>query len=189
MVSMTKLAHEIIRASLGEGGLAIDGTAGNGHDTLVLAQLVGPTGRVWAFDVQPQALESTRNRLLAHKCHHVVELVHASHSELMTVIPQRHHGEISGIMFNLGYLPHHDHALTTRCETTIPAIQAALSLLRSGGALTVMTYRGHPGGEEEASAVESLLDGLDPDRFATFRWPEVTPTRGPRLSAVKKLLP
>lgn len=187
MVSMTKLAHDIIRASLGEGGLAIDGTAGNGHDTLVLAQLVGGSGRVWAFDVQTQALESTRSKLLNHGYHHVVELVHASHSEMMTLIPQRHHGKVSGIMFNLGYLPHHDHALTTQRDTTIPAIRGALSLLRSGGALTVMTYRGHPGGEEEASAVETLLDELDTEQYATFRWPDLPPKRGPRLSAVKKL--
>lgn len=38
------------------GDTVIDATAGNGHDTVFLAQLVGRQGRVWAFDVQSSAL-------------------------------------------------------------------------------------------------------------------------------------
>lgn len=45
-------AHSLLRQALKAGGRALDATAGNGHDTLLLAQLVGETGRVWAFDVQ-----------------------------------------------------------------------------------------------------------------------------------------
>ena len=48
--------HELLRQRLRPGDNALDGTAGNGHDTLLLAQCVGPGGRVWAFDVQPQAV-------------------------------------------------------------------------------------------------------------------------------------
>jgi predicted methyltransferase len=38
--------------SLQAGDVAVDATAGNGHDTLFLAEAVGPTGRVHAVDVQ-----------------------------------------------------------------------------------------------------------------------------------------
>lgn len=34
------------------GDVAVDATAGNGHDTLFLAQAVGPSGTVYAIDVQ-----------------------------------------------------------------------------------------------------------------------------------------
>jgi hypothetical protein len=34
------------------GDTAVDATCGNGHDTLALAELVGPSGRVFALDLQ-----------------------------------------------------------------------------------------------------------------------------------------
>lgn len=56
-------AHYLLQQTLPEGGNALDGTAGNGHDTLFLAQTAGILGKVWAFDIQPQALSRTRCRL------------------------------------------------------------------------------------------------------------------------------
>src|SRR6056297_2620084 len=58
-------AHEFVREVLGEGDLAVDLTAGNGHDTLMLAEAVGPTGQVVAFAVQQAAVERTSERLNA----------------------------------------------------------------------------------------------------------------------------
>lgn len=37
---------------LQRGDTAVDATCGHGHDTLALAELVGPTGRVYALDLQ-----------------------------------------------------------------------------------------------------------------------------------------
>ena len=44
-------ARSLIEGRLKSGGRALDGTAGNGHDTLLLARLAGEDGIVWAFDV------------------------------------------------------------------------------------------------------------------------------------------
>ncbi|WP_437228633.1 class I SAM-dependent methyltransferase [Planctomicrobium sp. SH661] len=186
MVSMTQLAHEIVRSTLRPGETVIDATAGNGHDTLFLSQQVGVTGIVWAMDIQRQALESTQRRLMTHGCSNV-RLVHGSHAEMEQLIPHCLEQSISAIMFNLGYLPHHDHQLTTKVETTVIALQASLRALRPGGVLTVMTYRGHPGSEEEAGSVEELIDSLKADTFGSFRFPQASPKRGPHLLAVKKL--
>ena len=41
----------------------VDGTLGNGHDTVFLAKLVGPNGHVYGFDIQEQAIVSTKKRL------------------------------------------------------------------------------------------------------------------------------
>ena len=41
-----------------EGGVAVDFTMGNGHDTLWLSKAVGESGKVYAFDVQQAALDS-----------------------------------------------------------------------------------------------------------------------------------
>ncbi|MDU4300787.1 MAG: rRNA methyltransferase, partial [Eikenella corrodens] len=55
-------AHRLLAQATPEGGIAVDATAGNGHDTLFLAQCVGSGGRVYAFDIQPQALAATQAR-------------------------------------------------------------------------------------------------------------------------------
>lgn len=185
MVSMTQLAHEIVRSVLRPGEQAIDATAGNGHDTLFLAQQVGADGRVWAFDIQPQALGSTHQRLSHHNCHHV-RLIHGNHAELEMLIPATAIGHIGAVMFNLGYLPHHDHGLTTKMETTLVALCSAFNVLRPGGALTVMTYRGHPGGEEEAIAVETWMAQQTGAALGPFCFPPTRPLRGPQLLAMKK---
>ena len=58
-------AHELVRSRVHAGAWVVDATAGNGHDTLLLANLAGSAGRVFAFDVQTAALEATRARLSA----------------------------------------------------------------------------------------------------------------------------
>ena len=59
----TARAHEAVRCHLRPGDTAVDATSGNGHDTAFLAELVGPGGRVWAFDIQSGAIEATATRL------------------------------------------------------------------------------------------------------------------------------
>ena len=44
------------------GETVVDATAGNGHDTIFLSRLVGPSGRVIAFDIDPQARIETEAR-------------------------------------------------------------------------------------------------------------------------------
>ena len=62
---LTTLAQQAVAAVLGPGGLAVDATVGNGHDTLFLARRVAPRGRVFGFDIQPAALAGARRRLAA----------------------------------------------------------------------------------------------------------------------------
>ena len=56
-------AAELIEPALYPGAVAIDATMGNGQDTLWLCERVGEAGRVYAFDVQPEAVARTRARL------------------------------------------------------------------------------------------------------------------------------
>ena len=56
-------AHSLLSGCLKTGDIAVDGTMGNGNDTLFLAQLVGETGKVYAFDIQAAALLATERRL------------------------------------------------------------------------------------------------------------------------------
>ena len=49
---LTELAQQRIGTIVRSGDIAVDATAGNGHDTLFLAERVGPAGQVYAFDIQ-----------------------------------------------------------------------------------------------------------------------------------------
>ena len=53
------LARDVLIQAVQPGDTVIDATMGNGHDTQFLCERVGPAGRVYAFDVQEQAVAST----------------------------------------------------------------------------------------------------------------------------------
>ena len=155
------LAAEILRAVLAPGDRAIDATMGNGHDTALLCSLVGPEGRVYAFDVQPAALEATRRRLAEEGLAGQAELFLLGHEHMRETVGE----PVKAIVFNLGWLPGGDHRITTLTETTLPAIQQALALLMPMGVLVICVYPGHPEGEREQEMVTRLLSSLSPREY------------------------
>jgi len=156
MIRLTEVAHQHVALTLHIGDVAVDATAGNGHDTQFLAQLVGPTGRVFAIDIQPTAIARTQIHISTIGCSNVT-LICGDHAQLQHLIPLEYREKIAVVMFNLGYLPDASHHIITQAETTIAALEAAIELLASGGLLTVMAYPGHPGGEQETEAVAYFL--------------------------------
>lgn len=157
---LTQQAQEAVADVVSRGDVVIDATVGNGFDTAFLSQAVGSSGRVIGFDVQSAAIEATHRRLIANGLTNVT-LNQAGHETMSTSAAE---GTIAAVMFNLGFLPRSDRTIVTQPDTTTTAIQAAIRLLTTNGRLTVLCYRGHPGGEEEYEAVECLLssyaDGL-----------------------------
>jgi SAM-dependent methyltransferase len=180
-------AHDAIREVLRVGEVAIDATAGNGHDTQFLAELVGVHGTIFAFDIQPKALENTAKRLKDADIRNVV-LINRDHAVLANEIPKHFHRRIAAVMFNLGYLPGADKQVVTTGDSTRHGIRQAASLLRPGGVLTILAYTGHVGGFSEAGAVEEVLGAL-PEREFHLGTVESQPGRtpGPRLFLVKRL--
>lgn len=152
------LSHSFLRERVRPGDRVADATCGNGHDTLFLARLVGERGRVFAFDLQERAHAATRELLEHNGCFDRVEFIRAGHERLADFAPEG----LAAVVFNLGYLPGADKRFVTRPETTLPALGAALSLLRPGGLLLVVVYTGHEGGAEEERAVIAWAGALDP---------------------------
>lgn len=146
----TEIAHELAAWLLGEGAVAIDATAGNGHDTVWLAERVGETGRVLAFDIQAAAIEAARRRVEDAGWLGRVDFYQESHVGMDSRVAP---GSVSLVMFNLGYLPGGDHGLTTEWVTTLAALEAAARVLRPGGGLSVVCYPGHAAGATESEAV------------------------------------
>ncbi len=167
------LSHFFLRERVGHGDRVVDATCGNGRDTLFLAGLAGPAGKVWAFDLQEQGLANTRALLANAGCLAWTQLVAAGHERLAEFVGE----PVRAVHFNLGYLPGGDRNLITRPENTLAALDQASRLLLPGGIITVCVYTGHPGGADEGKAVEEWAAGLSPGEFNT--WVSRQANRGP----------
>lgn len=159
-LSLVQEAHKRIRSILLPGDIVIDATVGNGYDTLFLADCIQPGGRVFGFDIQEAALISTRNKLAQGELAEYVELIQASHSDMIANIKPAYRGQIKAIMFNLGYLPGSDKTITTQAQSTLVALNQALDLLALNGIISVMAYPGHPGGNTETQQVTEWFEQL-----------------------------
>ncbi|PXA05584.1 hypothetical protein DDZ13_01540 [Coraliomargarita sinensis] len=174
---LTEAVHLKLKNVLRSGDTAIDATAGNGHDTLAMAELVGVAGEVLAIDLQASAIEATRERLQAAARLDRVKLITGDHAETLEGLLKDYPSRVSAITFNLGYLPGGVKQVTTQPETTLRALHAAKSLLKPGGILLVTAYRGHTGGNDEAVQVETWMRSLpESDWQIEDREP---PTRNP----------
>lgn len=150
---LTERAHMQVVAAVEPGATVVDATAGNGWDTLFLARCVGPTGRVYAFEVQPQGVVATRQRLQEADMAARVHLIAEGHEHLAKTLGAQKAPALAAVMFNLGYLPGSDKSVTTQPHNTVQALDAALRWLAPGGLLSVLAYRGHAGGDAEYDAV------------------------------------
>jgi 16S rRNA C1402 N4-methylase RsmH len=163
--SLTSLAHEALKTTLRPGCLAIDATAGNGNDTLYLAQQTGPTGHVFAFDVQQAAIDATRKLVSRYIDCSPVSLYLTGHEYMKTALPEEIVGNVRGIMFNLGYLPNGSKSIITEAQTTLTALNCALNFLHNEGILSVICYPGHHGGDLEAKAVIDWSANLNRESY------------------------
>jgi tRNA A58 N-methylase Trm61 len=185
--SVLDFAHHLAAKALQPGGVAVDATVGNGHDTVALARAVGTEGQVFGFDVQAPAIEQTRSRLANEGVAGRVALIRGGHEEMRDHVPSAVHGEVGAVTFNLGYLPGSASEVTTEPETTISALDDAVSLLRPGGVVTIVIYTGHEGGPAEAEAVDAWAAGLSQDASHALSYRFVNQYNDPpRLVAIEK---
>lgn len=158
-MSAIKVAQRLLAVPLQKARCIIDATAGNGNDTLYLANASSDEARVYAFDIQREALEATRKKTASfvHKIRYVLD----SHVHF-----EKHvEGAIDVAMFNLGYLPGGSHAVTTQAETTLVAVEKMTARLVVNGLLVVAAYPGHAAGEKECHILNAWLAALPSHRF------------------------
>ena len=179
------LAARYMEEILRPGDIAVDATMGNGGDTLALCALVGETGRVYAFDVQEAAIESTRARLQSAGMLDRATLIHAGHERISEFISE----PADAIVFNLGWLPGAQHGITTRVETTLSAVDQALEALAPDGVMTICIYPGHEEGARERDALIDWAKRVNPHRFDVLIKTYLNqPNDPPMMLAVHKLL-
>ncbi|ACV63374.1 putative rRNA methylase [Desulfofarcimen acetoxidans DSM 771] len=151
------IAQIFIGEILFDGSVAIDATVGTGEDTLFLASSVGPSGQIFAFDIQEQAIAAAEQKIKQRHLDKRVKFYLASHEALVSLVKVK----VNAVMFNLGYLPGGDHSIITKAESTLAALCQSMELLLPGGRISIVLYTGHEGSLEECTAVEKYVSKLD----------------------------
>ncbi len=157
MVDLLELQKEFLRKHIGVGSVVCDFTAGNGYDTEFLSKTVGESGKVYAFDIQSAACESTKAHLLETGCPANYTIINDSHANCAEYVKEK----INAGMFNLGWLPGSDRKVTTKRESTLKAVNSAMDLLSDDGILLIAVYPGHEEGTLEGEMLENELSKLD----------------------------
>ena len=177
-LTAVKFVQDFLTTRLVHPQLCVDATCGNGGDTAFLCNLTAPAGRVLAFDVQPEAIRSTRTRLeQANVPAERYSLICGSHTDLLQYVQP---GTADAVMFNFGWLPGADHAVFSTAQSSIPALQAALQAVRPGGIVSAILYSGAVIGSDEKQAVLRFLRALPLKSFTVLvcdfaNWAETAP--------------
>ncbi len=179
--SALNIIHRLIKEKVQPGDICIDATAGRGNDTLLLAKLVGESGHVTAFDIQQDAVDSTKALLATNGMTERTDVLLKSHSEMGEMFEEN---TVSCITFNFGWLPKGDHNIFTSKSTSIPAIEQGLKLLKSGGIMTLIIYYGRETGFEERDALLEYLPTIDSSRFTVIEMPFVNRPNCPPIPII-----
>ncbi len=162
-INTTKLAKDFITENVKDGDIVVDATMGRGNDTLLLKTLT-KSGFVYAFDIQKDAISSTKDLLIKNNLYENVSLILEGHQNMDKYIDK----PISCVVFNLGYLPKADHNIATTPQTTILAIEKALNLLKQKGIISLCIYQGGDTGFEEKEKVLDYLKKLDYNKYTVI---------------------
>ncbi len=179
--SALDIIKRVISENVSEGDICIDATAGRGNDTLFMAQLVGESGHVTAFDIQQDAVDSTKKLLEENGVSHRADVLLKSHSEMDAIFDE---GSVSCITFNFGWLPKGDHSVSTKKETSIEAIEKGLRLLKKDGIMTLIIYYGRDTGFEERDAILEYLPTIDSEKYTVLEMPFVNRPNCPPIPII-----
>ncbi|KXS50337.1 Putative rRNA methylase [Halanaerobium congolense] len=176
-------SHYLLAKTVKKGDVVLDATAGNGHDSKFLAELVGTKGKLYAIDIQQQAVDNTLKLLKKDSLFKQAELINSDHAELDKYIEE----SLKAVIFNLGYLPGGDKEIITKSESTIKALNKALKILEVKGIIILVVYTGHEGGKEERDVLLKYSTDLDYKKYNVLNYKFLNqPGPPPEIIAIKK---
>lgn len=180
MVKVIDFAHSLIARATTKLDTTIDCTMGKGKDTLFLSSF---SNKVYSFDIQDEALKQTEKLLKSNGVTNV-ELIKDSHVNLKKYVSEY----VTGVIFNLGYLPDGDKTITTKAEDSLKAILDSLTLLKIGGVCCVVIYPGHPEGAKESELLDTELRKLDQKKYDCLKYDFINWKNKPAyLIAIRRL--
>ena len=169
MEKVLEFAKTLINNNQGEKVVGVDATCGRGNDTLYLA---GKFKEVYAFDIQDDAITSTKELL---KDYNNVKIIQDSNEFICTYINK----PIDCVMYNLGYLPKGDKNITTKADGTLKSLQSVIKSLAPHGIITIICYPGHEEGLIESKAVETYLRSLNQKEYDVIKYDFINQINNP----------
>lgn len=180
--NLIDIQNLIIKTYLSDVKVAIDATLGNGKDTINMLEMFGSEVKIYAFDIQQQALDSAKSAIKP-EYHKNVVFINDSHEYIDNYVTEK--PEL--ITFNLGYLPKSDHVIKTQSYTTLIALDKAVKMLKPGGLITIMFYVGHDNAREYNNLSE-FVRILNPSTFKAIHINPVNQDQNaPKLVIIQKL--
>ncbi|WP_426349408.1 tRNA (mnm(5)s(2)U34)-methyltransferase [Alloiococcus sp. CFN-8] len=172
---ISALAQNIIKEYCSEKIVAVDATLGNGYDTDFLSDNFL---RVYSMDIQKKLVDAYMKKEKEQ-----VVLLCDTHDKLDQYVKE----EINCAMYNLGYCPGEDKEITTMAQSTLVSIKKALSLLKSGGIITIAIYVGHDEGKNEKSVILDYLRTLPKDTYGVMLHEYINRSAiSPKLAVIEK---
>ncbi|STP28622.1 tRNA (mnm(5)s(2)U34)-methyltransferase [Enterococcus durans] len=172
-------SHSLLEEILQPGDHVIDATMGNGYDTVFMAEKIGKTGHVYSFDIQKEALLSTKSKLTEQDLLDRTSLFLQGHETLGTVVDEAQ--PIKAGIFNLGYLPKSDKSVITLPETTRTAMEEILKRLVPRGRMILVVYYGHEGGEKELDMVQDYCQSLPQEKYNVLKYQFINQKNNPPI--------
>jgi methylase of polypeptide subunit release factors len=187
LTNMLSAAKRLFELSIKENGIYADFTMGNGNDTLYIKKMC-PSGKIYAFDIQKEALEITKKLLEYENClDENVHLICDSHARFKKYIPE--FAELDGAIFNLGYLPGGDKSVTTKAYSTLFCLKEALGILKEGAVIVISVYPGHGEGAKEGEEILNYAANLDKRQFDCLYHRLINIPEAPFIIAFQKKRP
>lgn len=174
MKKIVDIAHDFLNLEK-ELKTGIDFTCGHGFDTLYLAKICDD---VYAFDIQEDAVDDTKNKCENYSNVHVVL---SDHYLFDHYVQQFDIG-----IFNLGYLPQGDHKITTNTENVINTLDKALKLLNNNGRIVIVLYPGYEHGYKEARSVKNYCEQLISRHYDVAKFKLINRNLSPYIIVIDK---
>ncbi|MGF3196101.1 tRNA (mnm(5)s(2)U34)-methyltransferase [Facklamia sp. P13055] len=145
-------------------GNYIDATLGKGNDSFFILSHPAFSGKLFAFDIQVQALEIAQQKLKIFSSDSF-QLFNNGHQHFDQVLSFSTLAKVHGAIFNLGYLPGASHQITTKASTTLQALNQIAQRLVSKGKIFIVVYSGHKEGAIEKEELIKHLTLWSQDQF------------------------
>ena len=159
--NMIKVARKLLVDKVKLANVIMDATCGNGFDTLFLAENADANSKIFAFDIQSEAIKSSKILLAENKLSDKVTWICDNHINFEQYVSNK----IDIVVLNLGYLPSGDKNCTTTATTTSILLEKLILNLNVGGVIAITAYPGHSEGQAENIKLREFLQKLSSKVF------------------------
>lgn len=148
----------VIEESIYSDSICVDGTLGNGYDSLKILRILSDHGKLYSFDIQEKAIINSRELFEKEGFFHEnINLILDSHENVLRYVNE----PIDFFILNLGYLPGSDKNITTKATTVKSFLDNISTILKSQGIGIIVFYPGHKEGKIELEYISSYLSTFD----------------------------